>query len=96
MKKFFFEIAAGKAIATTVQTQNSVASVEVSFFRNPQRVSAEDEIGAELDAFNSHEHVTRGSTLRLLYNRERNNDRINQDPCLQESSVARYENVTEL
>ena len=96
MKKFFFEIAAGKAVATTAQTQNSVASVEVSFFRNPQRVSAEDEILAELDAFNNHEHVTRGSVLRLLTNRERNNDRINQDPNMQQSSVARYENVTEL
>lgn len=96
MKKFFIEINNRAAIAATEQTQNSIASVEVSFFRNPQRVSAEDEIGAELDAFNVHEHVTRGSVLRLLTNRERNNDRINQDPYNQQSSVVRYENVTEL
>lgn len=52
MKDVYFQIEKNRLVATSERTEKTISAVQLSFDANPQRLSFEDVIDAELDAIN--------------------------------------------
>jgi hypothetical protein len=90
MKDVYFQIEKNKLVATSERTEKTVAAVRLSFDANPQRLSFEDVIDAELDEINQ-DAVTEEYANRVLKSWADNWYRESIRPSMHSRSIVRVE-----